>query len=122
MTDYEVICPYCGKQAELVDSIRIYIIKSYGRAYLCEPCWAYVGCHKGTTKPLGKLADAELRGERIKVHKAFDGYWRGQEMSRSLAYRWLAEQLGISMKKCHVGMFDLGMCELALEALREYDT
>lgn len=55
-----VYCPYCGRQAEYVDSKVIYG-RSYGMAYLCRNCDAYVGVHRGTDEPLGRLADASLR-------------------------------------------------------------
>ena len=42
-----VYCPYCGQQAEYVDSKVIYG-RSYGMAYLCRNCDAYVGVHRGT--------------------------------------------------------------------------
>lgn len=37
-----VICPYCEKPAEFVDSSVIYG-RSYGMIYLCRKCGAYVG-------------------------------------------------------------------------------
>ena len=55
------ICPYCGKETELIDSAEVYQGVSYGWMYICRPCDAYVGCYKGTTKALGRLANAELR-------------------------------------------------------------
>lgn len=51
----KVYCDYCGRQAEYVDSKVVYG-KSYGMMYLCRNCMAYVGVHKGTDKPLGRLA------------------------------------------------------------------
>ena len=56
----KVYCDYCGREAEFVDSKIIYG-RSYGKIYLCRNCMAYVGVHKGTDKPLGRLANAELR-------------------------------------------------------------
>lgn len=68
------MCPYCGNPSRLVDSIEVYGNRSYGMMYLCKcvPGWAYVGCHKGTTVPLGRLADAELRAAKRAAHAAFD--------------------------------------------------
>ena len=56
----EVYCDYCGRRPEYVDSAVSYG-KSYGMTLLCSPCNAYVGVHDGTNKPLGRLANAELR-------------------------------------------------------------
>lgn len=44
----KVVCPYCGRVAKYVDSSVIYYGHSYGMAYLCRPCNAYVGVHHGT--------------------------------------------------------------------------
>lgn len=51
------ICPYCGCFAEFVDSSCVYNGKSYGMIYLCRPCVAWVGVHKGTDNALGRLAN-----------------------------------------------------------------
>lgn len=73
----EVYCDYCGRRAEFVDSKVIYG-KSYGMIYLCRCCpgYAYVGVHKGTDRPLGRLADMELRELKKLAHAAFDPLWK----------------------------------------------
>ena len=71
----KVYCDYCGRQAEYVDSKVIYG-KSYGMMYLCRNCMAYVGVHKGTDKPLGRLANAELRYWKKRAHAVFDPLWQ----------------------------------------------
>lgn len=43
----KVICPYCGRVAKYVDSSVIYYGHSYGMAYLCRPCNAYVKWQAG---------------------------------------------------------------------------
>lgn len=107
-------CPYCGKQAEFVDSIEIYGT-SYGMAYWCRDCDAYVGCHKGTDKPLGRLANAELRKWKMRAHAAFDLLWKGRFMRRWQAYAWLASELDIPSEKCHIGMMDIHMCQKVID-------
>lgn len=67
----KVHCDYCGRRAEYVDSKVIYG-KSYGMIYLCRNCMAYVGVHKGSDKPLGRLANAQLRHWKKEAHAAFD--------------------------------------------------
>ncbi|MPN54908.1 hypothetical protein SDC9_202586 [bioreactor metagenome] len=61
------LCDYCGKPAIYTDSSRVYG-KSYGMIYYCPDCHAWVGVHRGTDKPLGRLADAELRDWKKKAH------------------------------------------------------
>jgi hypothetical protein len=89
--------------------------------WLCAPCDAYVGTHRNAqgAKPLGRLANKELRGLRGQVHAAFDPIWRAQSMSRAAAYKWLAQAMGISEANCHVGMFDEDQCRAALAILRQ---
>src|SRR5206468_10729013 len=107
--------PYCHQWSELVDSKEIYRGKSYGWVYLCRPCNAYVGCHRGTTRPLGKLANAELRRARNEAHDAFDPIWQFGPLKRAEAYAWLAEQLGIARDATHIGEFDLEQCRRVIE-------
>ena len=112
-----VICPYCERPAVFVDSSEVYNGRSYGMIYLCKPCWAYVGVHKGTDKPLGRLADAELRRWKIKAHAVFDPLWKTKQMSRGAAYRHLQNKLGIPKADCHIGMFDVDTCKRVIEVL-----
>jgi hypothetical protein len=118
-----VVCPYCGEEAKLASGRDIYIHRPdlWSKLfYLCKPCDAYVGMHKHQPLvPLGTLANAELRSARIRTHQAFDPLWEGEGMSRSGAYSWLAGQLGIEKKDCHIGMFDLATCLKAITIAKE---
>lgn len=118
-TDQRVDCPYCQQPASLVGGRAIYPHRPdlYGkRFYQCVPCGAWVGCHDGTQRALGRLANAELRRAKQSVHAAFDPHWRGvkKKHARFRAYRRLARELGIPMEECHVGMFDVERCKAAL--------
>jgi len=115
-----VICPYCGGEALLVSGDKIYPHRTdlyCLRFYYCdnghEP--AFVGCHKGTVKPLGTLANAELRAIRSKAHVAFDILWKTRKMTRSKAYQWLAGSLGLDKKDCHIAMFDVNLCQKTID-------
>jgi hypothetical protein len=120
---YEVICPYCDKPAELVDSAVIYQGKSYGWAYLCKCVngWAYVGCHKGTKRPLGKLADRELRYWKQRAHEALDPIWKEGLLSRNDTYSWLARQMRTLVigQPCHIGHFNVEQCQEVVDLCRE---
>mgnify|MGYP001578888311 CR=1 FL=1 len=104
------LCPYCKRDATLTDSVILYG-RDYGMIWLCKKCDARVGCHKGTTKPLGSLADYDLRWKRMLAHEAFDALWKTKQKTRNEVYRWLAGQLGINVKHCHIGGFDIDMCD-----------
>lgn len=119
-----VSCPYCHEKANLVSGLVIYphrndlADKSF---YLCYPCDAYVGIHvrgrlKG--KPLGTLANADLRTLRQQTHEAFDPVWQFNNAKRGEAYAWLAEELGIKLEKCHIAMFDEEACRKTIEICR----
>lgn len=112
-SDTTVNCPYCNRPACLVDGVMVYPHRPdlhEKKFYICPPCDAYVGCHRGTTRPLGRLANAELRLAKIAAHAAFDPLWRNRQMTRNAAYSWLARQLGIRREDCHVGEFDIEQC------------
>lgn len=80
--------------------------------WLCNRCGAYVGTHKGTINPLGTPCGEETRKARIAAHAAFDPMWRKrmrlsglkQSVARGRGYKWLAAQMGLSRKDCHIGM------------------
>lgn len=106
----KVICPYCGRRAEFIDSKHYYSNgKSYGMMYLCRPCDATVGVHKNSANyyPLGTLANKELRELRQRCHKLFDTLWRGnmKTMSREQAYKKLADNMNLKIEEAHIALF-----------------
>lgn len=111
-----VVCNYCQRPALLVTGKTIYPHRPdlyQLQFWNCDPCGAWVGCHKGTIKPLGRLANAELRQAKQEAHNAFDPFWRsngfhGQKLKRSAAYKWLAKQLGV--ERIHIGECDVETC------------
>jgi hypothetical protein len=108
------ICPYCGKKPKLVDSSIVYG-KSYGLIYYCKPCDAYVGTHKDTEKPLGRLANKELRYFKKLAHSFFDSIWHQKIMNRHGAYKWLSEIMVLPPEHTHIGMFDVDQCKKVVE-------
>jgi len=124
-----VTCVYCNEPAELVSGEEIYphrpdlFTKKFWR---CRPCNAYVGCHKPNigygdgTRPLGRLANAELRAAKSAAHAAFDPVWQEGVVKRGSAYAWLAEKLGIQAKQCHIGEFDVDQCKRVVQIVKEH--
>lgn len=110
------ICPYCDQKPKYVDSAEVYG-KSYGMIYLCKPCGAWVGVHKGTRNPLGRLANKNLREWKIKAHDAFDPLWKNGFMSRKGAYVWLSNQLSIPYELSHIGYFGVQTCQRVVSLL-----
>lgn len=126
----ELLCPYCGNTSKLVTGKEVYphrhdLHDKY--FYTCAPCKAWVGCHPGTTTPLGRLANAELRRAKSKAHAAFDPLWktaikrgRKKKEARSSGYAWLSEQLNIHPDDCHIGMFDVDMCSRVVDVCEPF--
>ena len=116
-----IYCDYCGHRDELVDDAVIYG-RSYGHtAYLCRNCGAYVGCHGRSDKPLGRLANAQLRRWKMAAHAAFDPLWKRGPFRgrRRAAYAWLAEKMALPVEKTHIGMFDERQCQQVIEIIRQ---
>ena len=117
------ICPYCQQKAQLVNGKEIYPHRPdlYSlKFWLCRPCDAYVGTHKNSLihKPLGVLANLELRKAKTNLHRIFDPIWKYGNMDRKEAYQWLSKKLGINESNCHIGMFDLSTCKRAEKIIR----
>lgn len=107
------LCCECGLPASLATGQTIYPHREdlWGRSiWLCD-CGAYVGCHAGTDRPLGRPAGKETRDARSDAHQAFDRLWLAKmkrdnlskTKARGAGYLWLAEQLDIDPEDCHIG-------------------
>ena len=123
-----LVCPYCHRAAELVTGAVIYPHRPdllHRRFWRCEPCGAYVGCHRPNRRlglkgvePLGRLANAELRRERNRAHAAFDPLWQSGSLERGAAYAWLADAIGVTPENMHIGMLDVDGCRAVVAAVR----
>lgn len=103
-------CPYCGSPTQLVDDSEIYG-QSFGtKCYICRSCQAWVGCHKGTDKALGRIANKELRELKRQAHEAFDPIWKDGYLPRTAAYEVLSTAIGLPIEQTHIGMFDEELC------------
>ena len=107
------ICRYCGGIVRLVPARMIYGAEAAKRLkleremiYQCQNCNARVGCHKGTTRPLGNLANEVLRLKR-------------SGMTRTQAYKWLAEQMNLTEDRAHIGSFEMDQCQMVIELCRK---
>lgn len=122
----EVACPYCGGEAFFyASSEQFYGGKDYGPLWACPPCHAWVGVHKGTRKPYGRIADQITRRLRSEAHRYLDHMWH-RKMSdlwpdhkpsvaslrvvRVDAYAWLASKMDLTQDECHIGNFDEDQC------------
>ncbi|WP_183181763.1 zinc-finger-containing protein [Azospirillum sp. OGB3] len=126
-----MLCSYCGMPTELlVDSSEIYG-KNYGPIYRCPLGCGWVGCHPGTRKALGRIANRQLRLAKAAAHSAFDELWKRKAVrkggsprhygaARKAGYAWLREQLGIDQSVCHIGFMNLPMCHRVMDLCSPY--
>ncbi len=117
-----VKCPYCLKQAEYVTSKEFYGQQYKNNLYVCYPCDARVGTHGKGKRPLGTMANKQLRALRMSCHQVFDNRWknkkRGKSKARKKAYLWLQEAMNLSEKEAHIGKFNKEQCFKLLEIMR----
>ncbi len=126
-------CHHCQKPALLVFGDDIYPHRPdlyMKRFYVCRPCAAWVGCHPAAdaygrhgqgdgSVPLGTPANAALRALRHRAHLAFDPMWKSGQMTRRAAYQWLADQLKMERRLCHIGHMGLDQCDAVLAAVAD---
>lgn len=119
-------CGECGTRTHIATGREIYPHRPdlwEGRHYWRCSCGAYCGVHRGTLKPLGKPAGKETRTARLAAHAAFDPLWQKRErisgitrkQARGRGYKWLAAQLGIDRKACHIGEMDAATARRVVE-------
>lgn len=114
-------CPYCGGPVSHRTGADIYPHRPdlhRGHYWACEACDARVGCHPGTTSPLGRLADRRLRWLRRRAHQEFDRLWKGGPATRHESYIWLRRFLCLRKDEAHIGMFDEAICLRLILACR----
>jgi len=114
-------CPYCNSETKKVDSSIIYG-KSYGTVLVCSNypvCDAFVGTHKSSGEPLGRLANPVLREYKKKAHAAFDILWQSGKMTRTQAYKLLSKKLRLPVNITHIGYFDVDECKRVIEICTE---
>lgn len=100
-------CPKCGYPARAVRT-------QYGQRNSCCGLWSW------GTKP---LVDGATHEARMAAHAAFDPIWQSGRLSRSKAYKLLAQRLGIAKDDCHMSLMPAEVAarvpEIAAELLKE---
>ncbi|MGG7670049.1 zinc-finger-containing protein [Yersinia sp. J1] len=115
-------CHFCSDSVQIATHQEVYgrDYSDWPYIYLCQGCGAYVGLHPFTAIPLGTLADKATRQARKQCKTPFECIWQSRLMSRSQAYGWLAEKMGIPAEKCHFGWFDIKQCQQAKQICEDY--
>lgn len=106
------LCQYCQRPTEIVNGDVIYphrLDLFDKKFHACLPCKAWVGCHPGTDKRMGLVANAATRRLKMKAHESFDELWLENYMTRKDAYKWLQKVTGLSKADAHIGWMDDAM-------------
>ena len=120
------ICPYCDCGTELVTDKDIYgpLSTFGGNFYRCLINHDhYVGCHEGSKKSYGRIADKKLRELKHKGHEIFDPLWKNKPKvfrSRATAYYWLSKRMNIHRNYTHFGFFDEEQCIEAINIIENF--
>lgn len=125
------LCDYCGAKALLTrfgDETYPYR-DDHGPLWVCAPCEAWIGVPARSTRhvPLGRLANAELRDAKSRLHDALEplvtAKMRRDKVNafeaRGKAIRWLAGELGFELSNPSIHLLTLEQCE---QAIRHIDT
>lgn len=121
MKRVNIKCPYCGSRAFLRPATVVYgkkAVVSDAPLYVCAhfpACDSYVTAHKSSLLPMGTLANAQLRHQRIKAHTAFNRLWQSGLMNKKQAYRWLHLKLGLPESEAHIGNFSTYRCKQVVQ-------
>lgn len=122
------ICPYCGGDAVLVTGWTISQDLSNRKYWYCAGDNAYIGAHAKTERPLGTMADPDLREARRAAHVEFDEIWQEKALRETLepfhargkGYRWLAEQMQIPVSEANISTMGLEQCAIVIRICRPF--
>ena len=113
----KLYCPYCGGLAVLRPAEYVYGERNLNPdnyLYVCSgypSCDSYIGVHKKSMRPMGTLANGDLRHKRILAHRALEHLQQSRHMEKWEVYIWLQAKLGLNDQQAHIGMFSDGMCD-----------
>jgi len=107
-------CSKCGQELSLTHG-------PFGPFLQCRgypQCDITQGCDR-RGNPLGAQSDAPTRDARKSAHRVFDVLWKHGRMTRTEAYAWLADQLGLSQEQTHIRLFDVPTCMKVISVVQE---
>lgn len=102
----KLYCPYCGRMAVLRPAKHVYGSQNLDPGnylYVCSgypSCDSYIGVHKKTMRPMGTLANGDLRHKRIEAHRALNQVVNSGIMTKKGIYIWLQNRFGLREKIC----------------------
>ena len=97
MTDTK--CPYCGSEVEYAPAAKVYKKPGYGFLYLCSDfpsCDSYVSAGDDG-KPMGTLANRELREQRKRFFNLVEQISAERQMPRHEVLRLIGRTRGVKL-------------------------
>jgi hypothetical protein len=94
-------------------------IRGWPFIWKCNDCFASVGCHPDSDKPLGLMASRYTRELRIKAHAWFDKIYLCGFMSRARAVRWAKAQIGFT-EEFHISSLSNFYLEELIKYAKQY--
>jgi hypothetical protein len=126
-------CDYCGKPAALIRSGEdAYPYREdHGPLWLCAPCQAWIGIFPRSTRnvPLGRLADAQLRDLKAKLHAALEPLAQAKVRrdgcnifeARAKGLKWLAQEIGATLpEKSSIHTLDADQCARSIAVIERF--
>lgn len=111
-------CPYCGGRIRICHSSEILGDIAGVNNGLYQKCENYPTCDAYATYGC-IVADRYTRGLRVDCHTYLDALWREHGWSRTEAYKWFAEALGMTQFEAHVGFLNEAEARILLDKLKE---
>lgn len=99
----KIFCVECDKdvEAKIVTGSMVYPNNkrvAFDRFWMCNHCKNFVGCHKNANKnqlrPLGVIANKQLKSIRMQIHDIIDPIWREEKLKRGEVYALISQELG----------------------------
>jgi hypothetical protein len=126
------LCDYCGAHAVLTragDQAYPYR-EDHGPVWLCAPCQAWIGVLARSTRniPLGRLADAQLRDAKSRLHDTLEPLVAGKVRrdrvnafeARARAIRWVSTELGFDPLPPNIHALSLDQCQQAIRYVETF--
>lgn len=126
-------CDYCSAPATLARAgDKIYPYRDdHGPLWVCAPCQAWIGIFPRSTRnvPLGRLADANLREFKAKLHAALEPLVQAKVRrdacnvfeARAKGLKWLAQQIGADPEKTTIHSLNNAQCARALAVVEHFE-
>jgi hypothetical protein len=126
------LCNYCAAKAALVrpGEDGYPYRDDHGPFWLCASCEVWIGIFTRSKRhvPLGRLANAELREWKAKLHAALEplvaAKVRRDECNlfgaRAKGMKWLAGEMKIDPKECSIHLLDVAQCKAAVDIIERF--